>query len=65
MLKNLRKAFKRCIVKEAKSGGWYAFSSILFEYRKALIEALREAPEHDVARIERKLVEFYDFCNNH
>ncbi len=63
MLKNLRKALKRFIVKEAKGGGWYAFSTLLSEYKNALIEALREAPEQDVPRIERRLVEFYDFCN--
>lgn len=63
MLKNLRKAFKRCIVKEHKNGGWYYFETLLFEYKNALIEALREAPIEDVPRLERRLAEFYNFCN--
>lgn len=53
MLKNLRKALKHFIIKQAKGGGWYSFSTLLSEYKNALIEALREAPMEDVPRIER------------
>lgn len=63
MLKNLREALKRCIIKQAKDGGWYTFDVVLSEYKNALIEALREAPKEDISRIERRLNEFYNFCH--
>lgn len=63
ILKNLRKALKRCIIKQVKGGGYYTFDTVLFEYKNALIEALREVPKEDISRIERRLSEFYDFCH--
>lgn len=60
MRKRFRKMLKQFIIKEAKGGGYYNLDNLLFEYKNALIEALREVEKEDISRIERRLVELYE-----